>query len=77
MRKTDCLKCEYLNKIDKQYPINIGIELRCRKHPKHDIIEIFEEDKLIKRIHMEIAYAPPLWCPINRYEMMNLMCAKS
>jgi hypothetical protein len=76
MRKLDCLKCEKLKKIDKTYPHGF-IELKCGAHRENRLIECYTEDELVKRTHMEIAYAPPLWCPYNALHHIASMVSSS
>jgi len=60
----DCLLCEFLGKIDKTYPHNFGIELKCRKMPEQKLIGYVEETKLIKMHNDNVKFTPPEWCPI-------------
>ncbi len=62
----NCLKCNYLSKIDKRYPHELGIELKCRNMREPRLIQYMNEDELIKMTHNEYPLDAPTWCPLNK-----------
>ncbi len=61
----NCLKCDYLNKIDKTYPHKLGIELKCKRTKEPRLIEYIDESELIRMTKDDCVLGSPTWCPLN------------
>lgn len=62
----NCLKCNYLSKIDKTYPHKLGIELKCRGTKEPTLIEYIDEQELIRMTKGDFVLGSQKWCPLNK-----------